>query len=100
MHAAGRYGAEPAAVDRHPASAAPAGREVRLMRRESEDAAAVDRAVRRAVELVRDGEAAGRSRRTGPADAHARAPQHPALAVEHERAPRQVDLDLEPRAQV
>ena len=93
MDAPGRDGAETAAVDRDPAAAVPPGREVRLVRRESEDAAAVDRAVRGAVELVGDREAAGRRGGAGAADADARAAQHSSPAPEHERALREVDLD-------
>ena len=74
VHAAGRECTadrrrDVRAMDRDPVAARPAARQLRLAGREREDAAAVDGAVRGAAELVGDGEAAGRRRRTGRADA-------------------------------
>src|SRR5919108_153096 len=60
-----------AAVDGEPVTPGPAGREVRLVTREREDAAAVDGGVVGAAELVGDREAAYRRGRSGGADAEA-----------------------------
>src|SRR5919197_3213719 len=85
-------------VDGDPVAAGPARRQVRLVGREGDDAAAVEGPVARAGELVCDGEAARRRRRPGTPDADRHAPQDPVALFEQEQATRAVERKADPRA--
>src|SRR5438067_9459864 len=94
VEAAGADGARcRAGVDREAVAAPPAAREVRLVAREREDAAAVDRGVVGAVQLVGDAEAADRRGRDGGADTD-RDPADDAFSEPDAKlAPGKVDLE-------
>src|SRR3954470_16427859 len=86
------------AVDREPVTTAPAGGRVGLVAGQREDAAAVVRAVVAARKLVRDGEAAGRRWRAGPADAYGGRAHDAAAVDELEALAREVDTDRQTSA--
>src|SRR3954470_8144017 len=85
-------------MDREPVAALPPGGRVRLVTRQSEDAAAVVRAVAPASELVGDRVAPGWCRRAGAADADGGGAHDP-TALEQLKAPSgEIDPDRDPRA--
>jgi hypothetical protein len=78
-------------VDRDAVAASPARGQIRLMRREGDDAAAVEGTVIRSSQLVRNGEAPRRSRRARPADANGHSTHDMVAPLEEKQMTRQVD---------